>query len=174
MTFNTTVAAEKTKVTAVYGLLTMGPAVLTGSWRVTLRCHLAGRGKVGKQRGARDLTRSAAAVHVGLGRDSVPRLRPPRARFAPGPHSPIGRGSGLKIRPVSVRVRLGARAMGPMSPMGPMGEVDYPSCPPVVEGSAADCLPARDLGEVHASEVSTSACMRVRWLSQTGPYADQP
>lgn len=26
----------------------------------------------------------------------------------PGPHSPIGRGSGLKIRPVSVRVRLGA------------------------------------------------------------------
>jgi hypothetical protein len=27
----------------------------------------------------------------------------------PGPHSPIGRGSGLKIRPVSVRVRLGAR-----------------------------------------------------------------
>src|SRR5947209_9121587 len=27
----------------------------------------------------------------------------------PGPHSPIGRGSGLKIRPVSVRARLGAR-----------------------------------------------------------------
>ena len=26
----------------------------------------------------------------------------------PSPHSPIGRGSGLKIRPVSVRVRLGA------------------------------------------------------------------
>jgi hypothetical protein len=26
-----------------------------------------------------------------------------------GPHSPIGRGSGLKIRRVSVRVRLGAR-----------------------------------------------------------------
>jgi hypothetical protein len=26
----------------------------------------------------------------------------------PGPHSPIGRGSGLKIRPVSVRARLGA------------------------------------------------------------------
>jgi hypothetical protein len=30
----------------------------------------------------------------------------------PGPHSPIGRGSGLKIRPVSVRVRLGARVFG--------------------------------------------------------------
>lgn len=28
--------------------------------------------------------------------------------FPPGPYSPIGRGSGLKIRPVSVRVRLGA------------------------------------------------------------------
>ena len=27
----------------------------------------------------------------------------------PRPHSPIGRGSGLKIRTVSVRVRLGAR-----------------------------------------------------------------
>ncbi len=27
---------------------------------------------------------------------------------SPGPHSPIGRGSGLKIRQVSVRVRLGA------------------------------------------------------------------
>ena len=29
--------------------------------------------------------------------------------FVGGPHSPIGRGSGLKIRQVSVRVRLGAR-----------------------------------------------------------------
>jgi hypothetical protein len=28
--------------------------------------------------------------------------------FVDGPHSPIGRGSGLKIRQVSVRVRLGA------------------------------------------------------------------
>ena len=30
----------------------------------------------------------------------------------PGPHSPIGRGSGLKIRTVSVRVRLGALVFG--------------------------------------------------------------
>src|SRR6185312_6458425 len=39
----------------------------------------------------------------------------------PGPHSPIGRGSGLKIRPVSVRVRLGALHMhgsaGPRNPV---------------------------------------------------------
>ena len=28
--------------------------------------------------------------------------------YLQGPHSPIGRGSGLKIRTVSVRVRLGA------------------------------------------------------------------
>jgi hypothetical protein len=33
----------------------------------------------------------------------------------PGPHSPIGRGSGLKIRPVSVRVRLGARGLPQLS-----------------------------------------------------------
>ncbi|BAN30122.1 hypothetical protein MAH_1048 [Mycobacterium avium subsp. hominissuis TH135] len=37
----------------------------------------------------------------------------------PGPHSPIGRGSGLKIRPVSVRVRLGA----PKLPAGRAGSV---------------------------------------------------
>ena len=33
--------------------------------------------------------------------------------FVDGPHSPIGRGSGLKIRQVSVRVRLGARLQPP-------------------------------------------------------------
>ena len=30
--------------------------------------------------------------------------------FVGGPHSPIGRGNGLKIRQVSVRVRLGAQS----------------------------------------------------------------
>ena len=38
------------------------------------------------------------------GRGQVRFLMPIAAR----PHSPIGRGSGLKIRTVSVRVRLGA------------------------------------------------------------------
>ena len=40
------------------------------------------------------------------------RIRPRALDSPPGPHSPIGRGSGLKIRPVSVRVRLGARVKG--------------------------------------------------------------
>ena len=39
----------------------------------------------------------------------------------PGPHSPIGRGSGLKIRPVSVRVRLGAPAFAPVRSLNATG-----------------------------------------------------
>lgn len=44
--------------------------------------------------------------------DSTRPNRPELCSERQRPHSPIGRGSGLKIRPVSVRVRLGARELG--------------------------------------------------------------
>ena len=56
----------------------------------------------------------------------MPRLefQQPRVTFVAGPHSPIGRGSGLKIRQVSVRVRLGAR-LGPRNALSVVSGCSY-------------------------------------------------
>ena len=101
-------------MTAVYGLLTSMPIVLTSSCRVIRLCHLDSGAGAAKRRAAR----GSYAKHGRSARPEIGRIREGRGcpgsglgalDSPPGPHSPIGRGSGLKIRPVSVRVRLGAR-----------------------------------------------------------------
>ena len=69
-----------------------------------------------KRRGARILRdvqfRRTFRSEPKLEWDKVSRIGFRALHSPPGPHSPIGRGSGLKIRPVSVRVRLGAPRCG--------------------------------------------------------------
>lgn len=74
------------------------------AWAVCARLLLFCRAGRYCAAGRRDW-RVLATVLATVRRLSSPKMR----RDLRSPHSPIGRGSGLKIRQVSVRVRLGAR-----------------------------------------------------------------
>ena len=105
---------ERARVATVYGFLTRTPTVLTSCCRVTWRCHPIEGGTPAVKCAARaSYSNPAQHARREFGKDSsATRCHGSDGRALnspPGPHSPIGRGSGLKIRPVSVRVRLGAR-----------------------------------------------------------------